>query len=544
MGFEASGKTSQHGEESRKEVAEDHLDLLARNIRASVKMRRDNNKVLEEAARLAKSIADTIDQVQKPSLGIVYTRLPHLAFLPAAVEGIFPGLSEQNQALLPVLVDCCLHLCKALLLRADGFRDAIREIELRGSIPVSSLDVSQRRGDDFLDLMEDVHQELSRAIDLRENDSAADGPKKTKSIFGKKNTASSALLDAAMAGASPAVDSDQEEMGEEDGGADGDAGDENASAAASTPSKPKVMRSNSAATITSEPPKPVAVPAAPLSSILPRLDPDQKAIHPISRATARRCVQSLTGHRVLTLMWTSYLLEVVSGILARRGTDPQYQKFRTHTKHSFNPTPEWVTQSTGRVSQMKGRVYQGLCIYHQAIDEFAVCTKFSKNARSRPYYINIIKLHLAQGNFMWARSVVFDALRELYPRGFPGFDLQDSTAMPDPIDVLRVDKELALLQGLIDANLAQLTSCGLFTSIHSRFNSVQENGLLSAPGRMPVENARGLTLHAVAVFKTRNSGEAEAARKAKEALESSREELKERIQQARDKANESLLIAH
>ena len=556
IGFEASAKLGGN----RKEAAEDHLDLLTRNIRVSVKVRRDNQKLAEEAAKLARSIADTLDQVQKPSLGIVYTRLPHLAFLPVAVEGVLPGtglnagVTAQNEALLPIMVDCCLQLCKALLLRADSLRDAVRELEIRGGIPVSSLDVSQRCGEDFLDLMEDVHEDLSRAIDLKESESgAAGGPKKSRSIFGKKNSASSssALLEAAMAGPSTLEDDGDgtdAEGGEEEDGTKQD-GDEIASVGKSEATG-AMTRQGSSATITSAtaPPvlqkQPTEAPLAPLSSILPRPDPGRVVKHPVDTVPARRCIKLLSGHRTLTLMWTSYLLEAISGMLARRGTDPQYQKFRTHTRNSYNPTPEWVTQVTGRLSQMKGRVYQGLCIYYRAIDEFAVCTKFSKNARSRPYYVSILKLHLAQGNFMWARSVLHDALRGLYPKSFPGFDLNDSTAMPDPIDVLRVDKELALLQAFLDVNMGQLDSCGLFTSTHSRFCSVQENGLLSAPERVPVENARGLTLHAITVIKDRqsSSGNEAARRREKEDRESSREELKQLIREAREKALYSLSI--
>lgn len=79
---------------SRKEVAAEKVDLLTRNVKVDVKVKRVVNSLAEEAAKLNKQIAEAIDQLQKPQLMVDFAGLPHLAFSPVAVEGTLPGVSK------------------------------------------------------------------------------------------------------------------------------------------------------------------------------------------------------------------------------------------------------------------------------------------------------------------------------------------------------------------------------------------------------------------------------------------------------------------
>jgi hypothetical protein len=77
---------------SRKEVAVDHVDTFARNVKVNAKVRRAENTLQEEAAKLNQLILDALSQLQKPQLGMDFAALPLVAFSPVAVEGTFPGI--------------------------------------------------------------------------------------------------------------------------------------------------------------------------------------------------------------------------------------------------------------------------------------------------------------------------------------------------------------------------------------------------------------------------------------------------------------------
>jgi hypothetical protein len=76
-----------------------------------------------------------------------------------------PSTNASQEPLLAQLTDLCLHLIKTLLLRCDCLRNSIRILELRAALPVSCLDIAQRTGTDFHDLMSDIHDELCKAIE-------------------------------------------------------------------------------------------------------------------------------------------------------------------------------------------------------------------------------------------------------------------------------------------------------------------------------------------------------------------------------------------
>lgn len=528
--------------ESRKETAESNLDVLARNVQLSVQARREQARLADEAAKLAKTISDTIDQVQKPALLTDFAGLPYLAYLAVSVEGVFPGHNANKETLLSQLVECCLHLGKALLLRCDALRDAAREVEVRASLSISYLDVSQRRGDDFLDLMADAHEELAEAVKAKESvgGSASEGGKrKTKSIFKKSGSASPPLL---FSTATDATASEAQSDAEEDTTAEGAAGGSGGGSGGGGESSQALTRSSTGLSATHKSAPGLAAGPVPLSAIMPPYEKDKELRKPIDLATGRKCLKLLLGHRVLTLMWASHVAEVVSGILKRRGVDPSYPRYHPHRLHEHSDTPEWLVHSAGKLAQLRARVFQGLCIYFKAIEEASAFVRFIKSAKSRPYFVSIIKLHLAQGNFMLARAALFDAIRTLYATRFPAYDLSDDTAMPEPMDLLPVDRELALLQAYMDKYIAQLQASAVFSSPHSRFLSVQDNGLLSAPREVPLEVQRGLTPHVVEVLRCRKEEAADGSGSARAQLEESREELKRTIAEARTKAINALAV--
>ena len=511
--FGRSGKSGK----SRKEIAEDQVDLLALNVKVNVKASRVVQSLAEEAAQLAHLIADMMNRLQKPQLAVDFGGLPYLAFSAMAVEGVFPGIGalpfDRQEPLLALLVECALHLMKTLLRRCDSLRDAIRILEVRGKLRVSCLDIAQRAGDDFLDHMADIHDDLCGLINLKEND----GGNKPKSIFGKKNNTSTTLT-AAIAENSP-VPLDPEDGDEAESCADPDTG--KTAQESNESGKPELSPSSEA--------------KVPLSALLPPIDPTREVISPVATTTARKCIRHLASHRVLTLMWTSYIAEVVGGVLKRRGVDPHYPHFLAHSKHEFNFTPEWVTRSAARLAQFRGLVYSGLCIYYKAVEELTACTKFSLSARSFIYYLSMIKLHISQGSFLLARDALNECLRSYFAQQLPAFDLSDETAMPEPLDLLPVCKELALLQAIIDAGVRQLDSAGIFTSSYSKFLCVQRNGLLSGSNRVPLECQRGLTLHQAVVIKARQLDAAGAAGRLREQQEreQTRTDLKNHITETR-----------
>ena len=562
----------------RKAVAVSNIDLLARNVKSNIKADRRAHKLQEDALRLQRAITESIDLLQKPALGIHFTRIPYIAHSAVAVEGLMPGEfrfgngngngnggsssssgggefigSEEKEELLSLQVECCLSLSRTLVLRADAMRDAARELEVRGGVRMSGLDIAQRRGDDLEDLMEDVCADLCRQIQAKESSEGGGGKGgKKKSIFADKASKVSSLMNLAMA--APATTDGEDHHGEE--GEEHNADEELAhkdkeesitqplaitDSQVASQKSPKGKSSKGKGPLAIKDNEAAQVVLVPLSVILPPMDADREVRQPVSIATARTCVQFLSAHRALTLMWAAYALEAVSDIVKRRGADPHYPRFRPHDQHALNHTPFWITQGAARVAQLRGRMYQGLCIYYKATEEYNAYMRLTKRPQSRKLVLEIVKLQLAQGNFMVARNLVHQAIRSMYgEKHFPGVDLSDLQNMPEPIDLLRIDKELALLYALTEVNVQQLQGCGLFNSAYSRFLSVQDNGLLTGPAREPVEVERGLTPHKVSLIKERQGGEAAALKKEQAEREDSRELLRARIAEVRNKAIKAL----
>lgn len=356
------------------------------------------------------------------------------------------------------------------------------------------MDIAQRSGTDFVDLISDVYEELCRAVEAKELASGAGtAGGKGQRIFKRASTMSSMLFTAAMAGTDDGTEHSHDSDGE--GTAVGIADD---AASEGTPgTRPTFTRSSTATSGgDSALPRPgtsKSAPRVPLSSILKAVDKSRVVKDPVEPARARKCIQHLLSHRVLTYMWVAYISEIAAGILRRRGVDVLYPLFQATAQHGTDPAPEWALKCAARLAQFRGAMCQGLCLYARAVEEYSACAKFSASARSLPYYMNVIKLHLAQGSFKLARNAVYDCLRRHYTKHFSGFDLTDETAMPEPLDVLSVNKELAMLQAATEEGMKQLNAAELFTAPYHRFLSVQDNGLLSATNRVPVEVQRGLT---------------------------------------------------
>jgi hypothetical protein len=112
----------------------------------------------------------------------------------------------------------------------------------------------------------------------------------------------------------------------------------------------------------------------------------------------------------------------------------------------------------------------------------------------------------------------------------------DPSTAPEPLDVLRVDKEIALLLALTNAHTAQLDRTGVMTSVHSRFLSVQDNGLLTGPETSAPECLRGLTPHTADLMQQLQTGDLAALQQEEKERIESRVQLKQRIADTRAKA--------
>jgi Leucine-rich repeat (LRR) protein len=199
----------------------------------------------------------------------------------------------------------------ALLRRIDAMTVSIRQLENRGKVPVSCLDVAQRLGLDYQDLVTDMIEEVWERV--RKEDGKAQG-----SMVERKNQQMQSLM--SMSGAADGVDLDldNEEVDESAGGGGGD----KAAAAAEKEKKKKYYQQMKAQK------KDLADKAEDERAALADDTPsttefflNRSDCGSITENEARAASQYIFKLRNLTAIWAAQVFDAASDILKMEGWD-------------------------------------------------------------------------------------------------------------------------------------------------------------------------------------------------------------------------------
>lgn len=216
------------------------------------------------------------------------------------------------------------------------------------------------------------------------------------------------------------------------------------------------------------------------------------AIDPISAAKAKSCVQFLSAHRTLTLVWASHALDIAAHILRVNGWDLDSSACKLHSRHAYSGSPDWLREGSLQVARLGSKISQGLCQYSRALHCYGQLLRLMKRVRCREVLVEMVKIHAAKGDFILARNLLQEVLTEEYAlRPLSGKE----TLSGDVFELLRWNKELALLQQYLDVSIDLLTEThGVGSAQQQLAYGVQDNGLLSRPVVPLVEVRNGRSL--------------------------------------------------
>ena len=465
-----------------------------------------------------------------------------------------PEVSPQLRGKLSeMMCSCYLGLGRALLGRAEKLRDDIREVEIRGKLRNSCLDIVQRKGDDFADIIKDYYDDLvARAANMptSKEEDGEDGAAETKPAASTKRRAlKKPVITLSTSHATDGLDEedstiisaggdDSEAVSDASGGADGKhkkKGKPSKSKHKGKQKEKEKAKEKSAAKPT--PVSPMKKREIPLKEMLRSTKLDE-LLRPVPWRVASTCVDFLSKNRLLTLVWATKCLEAVSELLALNGWDPRMalsSKKRNLVKKNLsessrkdnlgdgNTIPDWVRLTASQIHLMRAKLFGSMMRYKEAESELNIYLSMLTMDAPESTMVYLIKIHIAQGNFFLAQKavnalvdkLVLAAEREkistknkhggeisaaVIPITTDGAPSSSEVQLPpslemDIMNIIKLNKEVGLLKCIADAYMSSLRNEGFLSPEQMQVFRVQDNGLLSMNGLyFAPESLHGMSL--------------------------------------------------
>jgi Leucine-rich repeat (LRR) protein len=352
---------------------------------------------------------------------------------------------------------CSLHayigLGMTLMMRADKIAQAIRVVERRGEVKVSALNVAQRFGEDYLDLLEDVSGGLTNRIKAQTK-IAATGINATKET---KKTARARLAQQANVNLEIADDGSVSSTGNSSihshathnthnthntHGMDGHGGGK----------KAKERK-------------------API-------DDDEIINAPIPTHTARNCVNYLLKLRMHILIWASKVLDSAAETLSMCGWDNAFMaSYINNSKigEAVGLEARGLRSYAVDVFYLRGRAFQGLDMLSQALSDLKTAKKLAP--RHRQVTIELVKNCLASGDYVMAKNYLMGVIRT-------DCESLHADKQDDVLFVFRHNKELGLLLMYCHVYIDNMHACGVNSQAQQKAYSILDNGLLQRPAEI------------------------------------------------------------
>ena len=379
----------------------------------------------------------------------------------------FPTIIHQvrsigyNKKLLQILLDVYLGLGSVLMLRADLYAQAIRELERDSRLNYSVLTISQRWNGDVEDLIDDVYAEMVGESDKREAilKKLADKRQQASNLLARTETMKVAGEDDYM------LPLDSEDSVEETKGV---------SKNKRTEQKKTVDPVKAGDTLNEEP----------ASNVDDETQAQPEATAPaIGRDDAIACIEYLVQIRTHVLAWAYKVLDAVSDILHDLGCN----FIDTPKDDSYFVVTSGISQYRSyiiRFYYVRGRCLQSLRKYKEAKGLYRACIDLSKGRSIRKYRIELIKCALELKEMKEARDVITELVYEEISSPYDAF--------PKILDILKANKEYGTWLLYIDVYEAQFKRAGMYDNLQHLTFAVNELGLLTQPpGRLYFDQVHG-----------------------------------------------------
>jgi len=366
-----------------------------------------------------------------------------------------------------------LGLATALLQRIECFSLAVRDVERRGAISVSLLNVAHRSGDDLEDLAADDFQEVMDRM------TAAEEAKKSGLVEKKKQRMAELI---AKSGGAKEVDLDDED-------------DEEAKKAKREAKKKIEMAQIEKERLQKrkerEDKERKGGGGEGMDEEKEREHEEEEAERAAEEAkkkaslphnTAQNVARFLFEHRKVTIVWAHHAIDAAAELLSMRGWDPAnsggIESFRSRLERGS----EHLAADAIRLQHVKARVLQLSDRYKDALHEYSALAVLAKGKFFRSVAVERIKLLLADTQYHAAREELVRFITDEVPDADRRF--------PETYELIKTDRRLAMLLMLANAGIDQMARGGVWAPARTITYRILENGLVVKPNPLKESELR------------------------------------------------------
>jgi hypothetical protein len=330
---------------------------------------------------------------------------------------------------------------------------AIRNVEIRGGLLLSRLDVAQRFDDDFRDLVTDIYDETLELMKKKEESASG-------SFLERKKKKMAAFMNASGAD-NVSVDAPEEpELKEKEVPGD-------------TKKKKKKKKKVVVAAVVdnSEAERKVRMEKAAATGKA------KYAGEPIKSHEAAECANFLFEHRRLLSIWANKAFDSAAELLKLRGWDTTYLPPGPDADAEME---EFVEQGAENLRSQamdlhfhRARALQSAQLYDRCLLEYQSLISLCRGKFHRTAELEVIKVTLVKSDFPAAQSL----LHAYIERDVPHADIK----FPEPFELLKDHHALALLLMYSYCGSQQLVYMGYKRTVDSISFNISEDGILEKP---------------------------------------------------------------
>jgi len=363
-----------------------------------------------------------------------------------------PLLFDTSSDLHKIAFESYYGLGLAILYRIDKISLAIRNVEIRGSLLLSRLDVAQRFDDDFRDIVADVYDET---LDLmRKKEENAKG-----SFLERKKNKVAAFMNASGADDVSVEQPDNEEPEKE---IPGD----------KKKNKKKKKKVVVAAVVdNSEAERKLRLEKAAATG-------NKKFVgEPIKPHEASECCNFLLEHRKLLSIWANKAFDSAAELLKLQGWDTTDKspgpEADTDIEEFVGSGAENLRSQAMDLHFHRARALQTAQLYEKCLLEYQTLISLCRGKFHRVAELEVIKVTLAKFDFASARPL----LREYIERDVPHADVR----FPEPFELMKDHHALALLLMYTNCGCKQFNFMGYNRSSDTICFKINKDGVFEKP---------------------------------------------------------------
>ena len=366
-----------------------------------------------------------------------------------------PLLGGPSAGIFRIGFECYFGMGVAIIHRIDKISIAIRNLEMRGNLKMSCLDIAQRHGNDFKDMVAEVYEETVELMKKKEESASG-------SYAERKKKKMAAFMNASGANDVQVEDPPVEEK-EEPPEVDKKTGKKKKKKAKvlkvaeieDTSNAEKLLRKKQAEAVGSDP----------------------VIGEPIDIETATSCTKYLFEHRKLLGIWALKALDVAAEMLKLLG-------WNTTT---LSPGPEASKEQEGCVENgaehmrhqaielhyYRARAQQALELYDKCLLEYQSLVSLCRGQFHRKAELEVIKVTLAKSDFIAGKQLLMTYIEIEVDHA----DLK----FPEPYELLKDHFALALLLMYTYCGCEQLSYVGYGRPQHTISFEILDTGIFHKP---------------------------------------------------------------